>query len=838
MKRRHLFSLALVATMAGIAFGANSALANNPLNGALSFNAQTGEMKYTQGVNTSNEVTVQYSGSTRWIEILWESNVVGDPTVDAGVLKYCSNYYATYWCPAQKVSVRMGGGNDTLIVKPDVTVPTELEGGPGTDVIYGGGGNDVIWGGCNPNDLCNTDYSPNSLHGGEGDDVLHGAASYDYLYGEAGNDLLDGGLGYDQLYGGDGQDLADYSSRTVPIVASMDGTANDGQAGENDLIASDVEGVQGGSGNDTLYANFLNGSILKGGPGNDTLIGYAGNDQLMGEGGNDLLRPGNGMDDIHGGSGSDTVSYAERLNSVTVTLDDWPNDGEAGEYDYVASDVENVTGGKSDDTLIGDGQANTLIGGPGNDTLDGKGGQPDILQGGPGNDTLAGGPAGSSYDQLDGGADLDTVSYASRTSGVKIYLDGTTGGEDKISNVENAVGGAGDDAILGDLGPNALFGGGGNDALDGNAGDDKLYGMGGNDSLDGQAGNDVVAGGDGADTLMGGAGADWIAGYAGVDTVSYEGYILPVTVILDGVANDGAAGEGDFVASDVENIVGGSAGDKLIGSSGSNTLVGGPGADTLSGGDGNDLLDGGAGTDTLHGGNDADTLVGGTENDKLYGEAGYDVLQGGPGSDAFDGGSEGDTADFSTSATPVAVNLTTKTSSGEGSDTFASIENATGSPYNDTITGDAGANTLSGQAGSDTIVGGAGDDHLAGAGGDDLLRGEAGNDWIDGGNGTDTVSYSNAPGSVTVNLSGYPANATGGAGTDWLFFLENVTGSSYADTIIGSSAANVLKGGAGNDMLFALGGDDLLDGQDGIDTLDGGTEIDTCLGETLANCEK
>ena len=34
-------------------------------------------------------------------------------------------------------------------------------------------------------------------------------------------------------------------------------TANDGQAGENDFIHDDVEGVQGGSGKDTLYGGFL-----------------------------------------------------------------------------------------------------------------------------------------------------------------------------------------------------------------------------------------------------------------------------------------------------------------------------------------------------------------------------------------------------------------------------------------------------------------------------------------------------------------------------------------------------------------------------------------------------
>jgi Ca2+-binding RTX toxin-like protein len=188
-----------------------------------------------------------------------------------------------------------------------------------------------------------------------------------------------------------------------------------------DFIASDVEGVQGGSGKDTLSGNdFLN--ILKGGPADDYLTGYGGADLLMGEAGSDLLRPGFGLDNVYGGSEQDTVTFGERWNPVTVTLDGVGNDGEAGENDFVAGDVENVTGGGNNDTLIGDGHANRLVGGAGNDTLDGKGGQPDTLQGEAGNDKLDGGPAASYYDVLDGGADTDTVSYASRTDGVEILL--------------------------------------------------------------------------------------------------------------------------------------------------------------------------------------------------------------------------------------------------------------------------------------------------------------------------------------------------------------------------------------------------------------------------------
>jgi Ca2+-binding RTX toxin-like protein len=606
MKRRHLFLLVLTA-IGALAFGANAALAS------IDFNPQTGEMAYsTEGINTvdGDVVTVRHAesvGFTSWIKIEYKGFQFGQPYAYPNVAKYCFHEDYVLWaCPAKKVTVRTGKGSDTITVKPDVKIPTVLEGGAGIDVFNGGGGPDEIWGGCRTDPSC--DSSSNSLHGGDGNDVLHGGANYDYLAGDGGDDVLDGGLAKDTIHGGDGHDIADYSSRSAPIVASLDGVANDGQAGENDLIAGDVEGVQGGSGKDTLYAGFLTNSTLKGGPGDDTLIGYAGNDLLMGEAGADLLRPGNGHDNVYGGSDRDTVSYEERLNPVTVTLDGLGNDGEAGEYDFVASDVENVIGGKNNDTLIGDGQVNTLTGGPGNDTLSGLGGSgPDELHGDAGNDTLDGGPAGSINDVLDGGADTDMVSYALRTDGVYVILDSSSNGEDKIANVENAKGGSGDDHIVGTDGPNVLFGGAANDGLQGNGGNDTLYGGADNDSLWGNAGNDQLWGNDGNDTLRGGAGADSMNGWNGVDIVSYEEYTVPVTVMLDGKANDGAAGEGDYVDSTVEIVVGGQAGDTLVGNDLVNWFYGGGGKDKLFGLGGNDMLDGQAGTDTADGGADTDS---------------------------------------------------------------------------------------------------------------------------------------------------------------------------------------------------------------------------------------
>lgn len=68
------------------------------------------------------------------------------------------------------------------------------------------------------------------------------------------------------------------------------------------------------------------------------------------------------------------------------------------------------------------------------------------------------------------------------------------------SVIENALGGAGNDAITGNSSANVL---------DGGAGSDKLDGADGNDLLKGGAGNDLLLGGAGDDQLDGGAGTDY-----------------------------------------------------------------------------------------------------------------------------------------------------------------------------------------------------------------------------------------------------------------------------------------------------------------------------------------
>jgi RTX calcium-binding nonapeptide repeat (4 copies) len=153
-------------------------------------------------------------------------------------------------------------------------------------------------------------------------------------------------------------------------------------------------------------------------------------------------------------------------------------------------------------------------------------------------------------------------------------------------------------------------------------------------SVDAGAGNDVLL-----DAVRSPGTA--FNGDVGVDRSDYTGRGEPLSVSMNGIADDGASGEGDNIAGD--EVIGGSGDDTISGNSGANGLVGGDGNDFLTAGIGDDSLDGGAGNDTLDGGPNNDTLRGGDGADQLIGAAGADLLVGGPGPDAISGGDGNDT---------------------------------------------------------------------------------------------------------------------------------------------------------------------------------------------------
>ena len=236
--------------------------------------------------------------------------------------------------------------------------------------------------------------------------------------------------------------------------------------------------------------------------------------------------------------------------------------------------------------------------------------------------------------------------------------------------------------------------------VEGGPGDDEMHATGGIYQLSGGPGRDLL-------DATGSTGA----------SVSYADHTDAVTVRLNGLADDGAAGEGDNVLGPVTGITGGA---------GDDTLEAGPTASGLFGGGGADTLVGSPERDTISGGDGDDELLGGDGNDYLTGDAGADVLGGGPGNDeAAYGGSAPLHLSIGDGANDGAA--------GEGDDIRDDIEALAGGSGNDVLIGTAGPNRLIAFGGQDVLRGGAGPDELIGWDDGDELDAGPGPDRVQAG---------------------------------------------------------------------------------------------------------
>ncbi len=150
-----------------------------------------------------------------------------------------------------------------------------------------------------------------------------------------------------------------------------------------------------------------------------------------------------------------------------------------------------------------------------------------------------------------------------------------------------------------------------------------------------------AVGGSGNDILVGNAVANVLNGGDGSDTASYRSATAGVIASLATASGTGGDAAGDTYIS-IENLEGSAFADMLTGDANANTLTGGAGNDMLWGGGGNDTLLGGTGADTLYGGTGNDTLLGGAGDDILFGDSGNDILRGGAGYDRLTGGAGAD----------------------------------------------------------------------------------------------------------------------------------------------------------------------------------------------------
>ena len=492
-----------------------------------------------------------------------------------------------------------------------------------------------------------------NLVGSEHDDRLFGDGDNNKLFGGGGDDIIVADLGDDRVEGGPGADTMDGDAanlyRSVPLHSDILSYASSTGGVRIDLSRQYVPAARAeqqrdhyatGSGGDATGDKFRGFEHVTGGMGNDRLTGDGWDNILIGGPGADVLDGGDavtaagpdgdyGTDDDISTSGTDTVSYAgssagvtitftertRRVNNEEVTTHEGAGSGGDAEGDRLLN-IDKVIGTAHDDTFIA---------------------SKDISLGG---QEFDGGENAVIDDPMtpdDERTDSDTVSYASFDTAIQIF---TANHGQQLLNIENLIGGSGDDRLDGNARSNRLEGG---------AGGDYLAGLAGADTLIGGPGNDTILGGDGFDLLNGGPGGDILqadtageiktASYQadnvqsfwglrggradvddddtetgteyGGDTVTYEGSNRGVKLTLGALdiegPDDSFATAGDNFASALATGAGGYAqGDMVVNVE---NIIGSDHADALGGNNWNNVLTGGKGDDDLTGGGSVDVFV-------------------------------------------------------------------------------------------------------------------------------------------------------------------------------------------------------------------------------------
>jgi hypothetical protein len=324
-------------------------------------------------------------------------------------------------------------GVDTFNMSGNLT--GSIDGGAGSDEIVGGDGaaNTFAVNGANAGTVNATGFSSveNLTGGSMGDTFMINAALTGAADGAGGNDtfnLNDGGSA-GSVDGGAGTDTATFAARSAAVTVAVDTFTS-----IENLVGSGFDDTLQGNGNADSFTIVSTDSGIASG------VTFSDFESLDGLGGDDTFNLNAGVTGtVDGGAGDDTINGMAGGSAFTVSggTDEGDVDGSA----FVA--VENLVGGAGADTfnlsadLTGD-----AVGGNGNDTF--------FV-----ND-------GGSASQIDGGAGVDTQSYANRTGGVTV-------GVETLVNMENLVGSGFDDTILlaGDVGNDmSVDGGAGIDTFD------------------------------------------------------------------------------------------------------------------------------------------------------------------------------------------------------------------------------------------------------------------------------------------------------------------------------------------------------------------------------------
>ena len=668
-------------------------------------------------------------------------------------------------------------------------LPILRMGGEADDTIVGGLSNDVLSGGA----------GSDTINGGEGNDYLDGGEGSDTLYGDEGNDILFGGEGADILFGGDGAD----------ILYGDGSEATPAQSAQNTVSAQNA-----------VVTSTDNNDMLNGGSGDDSYIFQSdfGHDEIEDMDGDEklLFRAARGLEDfsIARSGGAIVITTAE--GSVDIVKGSYvdgrysihfgANDELLGKLYFEDLPINNarLSGGSTEDWLLGLAGNDNLNGGAGNDILDGGAGDDTyVFSSGDGDDIIYGDESGQEalyFKDASGREDFAFARQAGsgRSNDVLITI-ATNANSDSVTirgasfqNGVYSVHYGASNQLLGKLYLGDVVG----DTLTGGSDKDWLVGLAGEDRIIGNAGNDILYGGAGDDNLMGGVGDDKyrVDAADGTDVINdLEG---ENSIYFHSTAMASFAGitSSDFSVNGDDLVISLTAG----GTSQQVTLTDyylSPSSFTIF-------------YNTAHGGSFTEVTpdaipvqpmpvdpipveptpftlpvkvaipfgpVDG-EGELLLATAEPDSFL----SSSPDWVSYEESPGWLAGRIMYGVNIDLRDVPARASGAWArddylvGIRNLIGSDYEDFLFGNVFDNNLRGRVGDDHIFGYEGADGLAGGAGNDDLYGGEGDDTLEGGSGNDFLG--------------------GGAGEDWL------------------------EGGTGNDELNGGAGADWLDGGSGVDT--------------------
>jgi len=598
----------------------------------------------------------------------------------------------------------------------------------------------------------------------------------------------------------------------------------------------------------TISIGTAGSDSLFGSGSDDELYGLDGDDELEGLDGNDLLDGGGGADQMAGGAGDDVYIVDDAGDVVVEDEDAGVDEVRTAWSNYaLAANVEKLTGLSTDSQMLnGNNLDNVITGGAGQDMIHGWEGDDTIIHSS-GGDGVVGGTGYDVYVLPGSSGDYQI------TRGGPVIIHDLVGDEPDVFLYEmEELRFEGDDSSVTIAALFDRFGTEGADTLLGDDSDNNLYGNGGDDILVAYGGNDYLDGGAGADTMTGGAGDDLYkvddAGDAIVELAG-GGY--------DIVWNWAAS---FTMGANVEALTSLHEGDvTIVGNASANEIVTGSGDDWIEGLGGNDYLDGGTGVDTMIGGGGDDvywvrdvgdvvteaagggidhvyeelasyTLPANVENvtlgyvdQTLTGNALANLIIMGPGAKIVNGGAGSDTVDYEAEGEAVVVDLLTGVNGGGAADdVLTSIENVTGSWFDDELRGTNGANILDGGYGTDTLIGRGGNDIYYVSHMDDIVVEEAGG-------GTDEIRSFFSEYYLPDNVEKLKY-----VGTDYFYGFGNdlnndITGGPGDDELHGGDGHDNLMGGLGDDRLFGDAGHDTLSGGAGADHMEGGDGNDVYI---------